>query len=331
MTLRRLATVLGLVCCGLPALAAKPLEFVALGDMPYGPTITAGPAYRHLIGQINALGLPFAIHVGDFKDGTSDCGDAVYAQAQDYFQGFDTALIYTPGDNDWLDCQRRGDNPLERLQALRKRFFAKPQSQGRKPLAVQRQADVMPAFARYTENLRWQHQGVVFATYHTVGFNNGMETDNPVVRAEALAREAANAAWITACFALARQHGARAMVLATQADALVYPYPERRGRAAVRPEFDLALGQTLLPLAEAAPFPVLWIHGDSHHYKTDQPFDNAKGQVIRNLWRLEVFGEPRIHAVKVRIGNSGEPAFSFEPIWNPLSLDPDVTRHGHSD
>ena len=46
---------------------AGPFEFVALGDMPYGPDAIAGPAYRHLIDLINQAAPPFAIHVGDFR------------------------------------------------------------------------------------------------------------------------------------------------------------------------------------------------------------------------------------------------------------------------
>ena len=58
-----------------PAFASA-FEFVALGDMPYGPDLIAGPAYRHLIGLVNQLAPPFTVHIGDFKDGLADCGDA---------------------------------------------------------------------------------------------------------------------------------------------------------------------------------------------------------------------------------------------------------------
>ena len=319
-----------------PAIApavAPAFEFVALGDMPYGPDLIAGPAYRHLIGLVNQVAPPFTVHVGDFKDGTADCGDAEYQRQWQYFQRFDSALVYTPGDNDWLDCQRRGDDPLERLQALRERFFAGPRSLGRQPIAVERQADRQPAFARYRENLRWVYParpgGVVFATFHTVGPRNGLDATLPAVRDEARAREAANAAWIREAFALARSQGAPALVLATQAESLTYPDPDQPRRAVVHEAFAASIRDTLLPLAETAPFPVLLVHGDFHHYITDQPFLNARGQRIRNLWRLEVFGDPRLHAVRVRVqpgvqGELGPEPFVFTPIFNPMSRDPRV-------
>jgi len=307
-----------------PAAAGEAFEFVALGDMPYGPDAMVGPAYRHLIDLINALAPPFSIHVGDFKDGLAACSDDEYQLQWQHFQRFAGALVYTPGDNDWLDCNRRGDDPLERLQALRGRFFASNQSLGQRPITLQRQSTLMPAYARYRENARWTHRGVVFATFHTVGQLNAADSTLATVRAEGLVREAANAAWISAAFEHARATQARALVLATQAESLGRNDPVNLNRLRVQAPFT-SIAHTLLPLADKAPFPVLLIHGDAHSHVTDQPFSNAAGQPISNLWRLEVFGEPRIHAVRVRVNTAAMPGtapFSFSPIWNPLSTDP---------
>ena len=301
--------------------------------MPYQPDLIAGPAYRQLISLINDARPAFSVHVGDFKDGYSACTDAVYAAQAAYFQRFEAALVYTPGDNDWLDCQRRGNDPLQRLQALRQRFFASSRSLGQRPIDLQRQSDLMPPFAAYRENQRWQQAGVLFATFHTVGPNNGSEDASPAVRQEAGAREAANAAWIRSAFALATAQRAHALVLATQADAIVPGEPERPRARTIHPGFAASFKQALLPLAAAAPFPVLLIHGDSHHYKTDRPFNDARGRTIGNLWRLQVFGDPRMHAVQVQVmppvaaaavgqRPGPNPPFLFTPIWNPLSPDP---------
>lgn len=324
----RRALLAALAAAGLGARAAGPatdpgaFDFIALGDVPYGPDLLAGPAYRGLIRRINGLGLPFAIHVGDFKDGTAPCSDAEYQRQWQHFQRFAAALVFTPGDNDWLDCHRRGDHPLERLQALRQRFFAGTQSLGQRPITLDRQPDGMPAHAAYRENQRWQHQGVVFATFHTVGPTNGFDAPSAAVRAEAQAREAANSAWIADSFALARRSGARALVLATQAEALAYDRPTGPRRGSLQPGYP-AMARTLLPLADAAPHPVLLVHGDAHAYTFDQPFETTGGRLIGNLWRLQVFGAPRVHAVRVRVqpAVAGQP-FDCSPVWNPLSTDP---------
>lgn len=306
------------------AAAGEAFDFVALGDMPYGPDTMVGPAYRHLITLINEAAPPFSIHVGDFKDGIAACSDDEYRLQWSHFQRFAGALVYTPGDNDWLDCNRRGDDPLERLQALRERFFSAPQSLGQRPITLQRQSDLMPAYARYRENARWLHKGVVFATFHTVGQTNAADSPIAAVRNEGLAREAANAAWISAAFDLARATQARALVVATQAESLRRNDPVNPHHQRVQAPFT-SIAHTLLPLADKAPFPVLLIHGDAHNYVTDQPFFNAAGQPIGNLWRLQVFGEPRLHAVRVRVnapGPTGTAPFGYSPIWNPMSTDP---------
>ncbi|NRF68097.1 hypothetical protein HLB44_13980 [Aquincola sp. S2] len=315
-----IAALAALVLAAAAAPAAAAFHFVALGDMPYGADAITGPAYRRLIEQINAERPPFSIHVGDFKDGVTACSDELFERQRGYFQLFDSALVFTPGDNDWSDCARTGSDPLERLTALRQRFFGQPASLGQRPIAVERQSDLMPEFERQRENLRWWHQGVLFATFHTIGPDNNAAHAMPALRGESTQRDAANIAWLRAAFTLAQQRRARALVLATQGDML--RYVDSRLPPGVRPGFHGSITRTLLPLAEASALPVLLVHGDSHRYITDQPFLNDRGQPIANLWRLQVFGDPKMHAVKVHVDPDAAPPFGFTPIWNPLSPDP---------
>ena len=305
-----------------PATQAEPLlRFVALGDQPYGRDVSTGPAYRHLIGLINAEQPPFSIHVGDLKDGLTECSDELYAQQYAHFNRFDTALIYTPGDNDWTDCQRQHADPLERLHALRQRFFAGPQSLGARPIRLERQPELMPAFGAYRENQRWWHQGVLFVTLHTVGPNDNAMDESSALMNEHRSREAANVAWVRSAFDEAKQKSARAIVFATQADVFrsdkLWLTP-----AVVRQGFRGLVNATLLPMTAACGLPVLFVHGDGHRYKTDQPFVDANGRRIENLWRLEVPGESQMHAVLVTIDPSAAQPFGFKLIWNRMSPDP---------
>lgn len=311
-----------LLATGAPlALAAEPFGFVALGDQPYGHETRTGPAYRRLIELINAEGLPFAIHVGDLKDGLTECTDELYARQYAYFQSYSSALVYTPGDNDWTDCRRQGADPLERLAALRARFFATPKSLGQRPLATERQGDAQPAHARHTENRRWWHGGVLFVTFHTVGPDDNDEARIPAERAERAGRLAANATWLQDSFALARRRQAAAIVLATQADPLHRP-DQPGGPARVRKPYRTLYDGTLLPLVRGAGVPVLLVHGDSHHFIADQPFMGIDGRRLANLWRLEVPGERRMHAVAVQVEPGAPSPFRFRLIWNPMSPDP---------
>lgn len=321
------AGALALASLAIPAAAVAAngaaFEFVALGDMPYGPDAMSGPGYRRLIEQINDERPAFSIHVGDFKDGVTPCTDELFARQHEHFQRFDGPLVFTPGDNDWTDCHRTGEDPLERLQALRQLFFPLDRSDrslGRRPMAVESQSRVMPVFERYRENLRWWHGGVLFTTFHTVGPNNNVDAPSSALRGEYLARESANAAWIRASFRLARERGAKALVFATQADML--RRVDSRQPLRLRGGYGTSIAGALLPLTMASGLPVLLVHGDSHHFITDQPFVDRSGRPIANLWRLMVFGDPRTHAVKVRVEPGAAEPFSFTPIWNAMSADP---------
>lgn len=309
-----------------PALgrAAERFEFVALGDMPYGPRAEAYPVYANLISLVNRAAPAFTFHVGDFKDGRSPCSDEEFENQRDFFNRFDSALVYTPGDNEWTDCGRpKAGNfdPLERLARLREVFFAGSRSLGRAPMALQRQAEVMPAHALYRENVRFERAGVLFATLHMVGSNNNLDPKHAKATAEYRAREAANIAWIRAAFEEARRSGAKAIVFATQAD----PFVASEGDVAFPPKgaFTASVGETLLPLAADWGRPVLFVHGDSHRFTIDRPFHriagHGRGPLVRNLVRLEVFGEDEVNAVRVGVDPDSPEVFSFTPLFNPLS------------
>lgn len=312
-----------------PALAdepapARPFEFVALGDMPYGPPETAYPVYQQLIRLINAQAPAFSLHVGDFKSGSSPCSDEEFARQRDFFNQFDSALVYTPGDNEWTDCHRAaagGHAPQERLDKLREMFFGAPRSLGRQPLAVQRQADLQPAHARFRENLRFERDGVLFLTLNVPGSNNGFEPRDLAAVQEHFARTEANLAWLQAGFERARSPDVRAVVIAMQADPFLganhwMDFPSHSG-------FTRLFEQGLLPLVQDWGRPVLLIHGDSHRFVIDRPFkavkEPGKGQVLRNLMRLQVFGEQEVHAVRVSVDPASPDPFGFKPLFNPLS------------
>ncbi len=293
---------------------AQSFSFVALGDLPYGSPQKAYPAYRQLIASINQLKPAFSIHVGDIKSGSSLCSDREFEAQRGHFDLFEAPVVYTPGDNEWTDCHRRsngGYEPQERLQALRQLFFRPGLSLGAQPMALQSQAELMPEHAAFVENQRWLHQGVLFATVHVVGSNNNMQPDVPGALQEFALRDAANVVWIKAAFEHARASGARALVLAMQANPLLgrnlfEDFPKGSG-------FRNSIGDTLLPLAAASSVPVLLIHGDSHWHRMDQPFTWQR-QPLRQLTRLEVPGGTDVRAWRVSVDPSKPQPFSAELI-----------------
>jgi len=131
---------------------SKKFEFIAFGDMPYRlPDDYA--RFENLITQINHEKPAFSVHVGDFKSGSTPCSDEYFSKIYNYFGTFIKPLIYTPGDNEWTDCNRKAAgkyDPLERLALLRKMFFNEKQSFGRKKISLKSQAE-KPEFARYVK------------------------------------------------------------------------------------------------------------------------------------------------------------------------------------
>jgi hypothetical protein len=291
--------------------AQQGFSFVALGDLPYGSPDKAYGSYRALIDRINQVGPDFSIHVGDFKAGSTLCSDEEFANQRDHFQRFKGAVVYTPGDNEWTDCHRANNgsyDPLERLAALRQGFFKPNQSLGAQPIRVQSQAQRMPAYAAYVENLRWQHQGVQFNTVHIVGSNNNLEARDAAASREFYERDAANIAWIQSAFADAASQNPSLIVFAFQADvfdskSIYEDFPSWSG-------FRQSIGETLLPLAQRWGKPVLVIHGDSHKFKLDQPF-SLNRQPLSNITRLIVPGASDVRAVKVTVQPGAALAFEL--------------------
>lgn len=275
--------------------------FIAIGDLPYYPGGTRDAHYSRLIDAVNAAGPEFVIHVGDFKSGSSLCSDERFQIELDRMNSFDSAIIYTPGDNDWTDCHRANNgryDPVERLAVLRAMFFTGDRSLGRRPIDLLRQPSVDRG-APTVENAFWWHNGVAFATIHVVGSKN-----NDDDASEFGPRDAANSAWIDRAFAEATAARSPAVVLALHADM----FESGRGfRATLR---AISAG------ARAFGGPVLLIHGDSHRLIVDQPMMDIDPN-LDNVTRLQVFGDSEVHAVRVLVDPASPGVFAFQPMMIP--------------
>ncbi len=302
-----------------PARAAGPnaFEFVALGDMPY-----AIPGdyerFERLIGAINASAPAFSIHVGDIKSGSTPCTDEAFQKVKDEFGTFEQPLVYTIGDNEWTDCHREKAgkyDPLERLAKVREMFFADPgKSQGKAPMAVESQSKTMAdKFGKYVENARWTKNGVMFATVHVVGSNNNFEAGNLKTVAEFFDRDPANIAWIDDTFAKAKETGAKAVVLAWQADT--------QDIAQSEPDVPRASGfvNTIKAVergSKAFGRPVLVISGDVH-WLDISPFRDTSRKPMKNVMRLQVMGDKEVHAVRVTVDPDSPGVFGYTPLIVP--------------
>src|ERR1700741_1070932 len=96
-------------CATLPQRPASPtkVELVVIGDPPYDAADEAMLA--HAAPAIKALQSPFVLHVGAMQSSRSLCGppDDRFAALQAAWAP--TPIVYTPGDNEWSDCDTKDD------------------------------------------------------------------------------------------------------------------------------------------------------------------------------------------------------------------------------
>lgn len=282
--------------------AAADFTFAALGDTPYSAEEEAG--FIAMMAALNHEPLAFVVHVGDFKNGHSDCSDAVFLQRKQWFELSHHPFIYVPGDNEWTDCWRPAAGryrPLERLRKLRELFFAEASSLGQRTLELVRQVEAKPAHA-YPEHARWVHGGLVFATLNVPGSDNNLARD-PV---EFRARDAAVRDWISQAFRLAREQRLAGAVLMMQANPWITGTPGQ----GFSPLLETLTAETL-EFAGA----VLLIHGDTHHFRVDHPLLNPDTRrPLANFTRIEVFGSPFVNWVRIRVRtNAGSVRFEVTP------------------
>lgn len=292
------------------AAAAEPFRFIALGDMPYGEPAEVYPPFEALIGAVNARAPSLVVHVGDIKSGGTPCSDEMLTDQLAFMNRFSAPVIYTPGDNEWTDCHRKGAggfDPLERLAFIKRTFFAAPErSLGAAPVAVESQAA-----SGYPENTRLMHEGVMFVAAHVVGSNNNFEVRSPEAAAEFFARDAASTTWLKESFAAAA--GAEAVVLAIHANMFEFDFNEFGKEGWLRHSGFANFGEALQ--AEAAAFgkPVLLIYGDSHIFRLTRPLRKTAPNVLA----LEVFGAADMHAVEVEVDLARPGIFGVAPVLNP--------------
>ena len=306
LPLRRLLLVLLFVVAA--TADAQPLRFFAVGDLPYA----AGEVddLRRLLADASAQPLSFILHVGDIKAGNQPCTDARIRVVADLFRALPVPVLYAPGDNEWTDCHRAGagrHDPLERLSALRRVFYADP--------AVLHNAalNLVHPDAAYPELAYFSDDRVLFVLLHVVGSNNNHRPGDAGAMAEFRARSAANRLLLDRAVKAAKDNEARAMVVIFHANPL---FDETGARSGFVP-----LKQDLRRLLAAYPGPVLLIHGDTHRFRFDRPLqDPDSGGAIARVQRLEVPGSPLVAGVRVRIDPDAAEPFDAKVVF-PSAFD----------
>ncbi|WP_051160169.1 hypothetical protein [Cyclobacterium qasimii] len=269
-------------------------SFMAIGDVPYHLPEDF-ERFDRMITQINEAKPAFTIHVGDIKSGSVPCSDEYYGKIKEYFDTFDEALIYTPGDNEWTDCDRESCgsyDPEERLDKLRQLFFSNNFSQGHQPIELSRQNKV-EGFEKFPENSTLQKSGVTFGTLHVIGSNNNFQSGEDALNDEFYERELANNFWLESLFKTAKKNKSIGLVLVLHAGLNYNNKDEKNGHAS----FVSLLREQVQDFDQ----PVLLLYGDHHHFMMTKPLMDKTGKTITNFTAVQVFGNHDIHSVKIEV------------------------------
>ncbi|MCL2655895.1 MAG: hypothetical protein FWD62_00500 [Betaproteobacteria bacterium] len=294
---------------------AQPYSFAAFGDMPYNDEERA--EIPGMLREMAATGVRFGVHLGDFKSGNEPCSDALYLDREQLFASAAFPLVYTPGENDWISCQRRTSGnrePRERLQALRDLFFTQTAIAAKTGMQIEQQNEIDFNFGANAEHLRWRSDGVLFVTLNVPGNNNNWGVGRVNGSREYQTRMAAVGDWIEKSFAIAKRESLKAVVL------LMHANPDFEAWSEGKPTrgFGGLLDQIREELGNY-PGEVLLIHGDTHVMRSDRPIKDSSGAVIRRFRRLEVYGSPIPGWVEVKVDPEGERLFRL--VNHPLQPD----------
>ena len=310
------------------------------GDLPYSD-VQATVGLPNLIADMNAQHLAFSVHDGDLKTGNGEptCADALYTRAKATFNTLKAPAMFTPGDNDWTDCDRPkngGFNSLERLTFERAVLFNTPLSMGQHKLLQDVQtaplclgvidaATLATGYGPCVENRRWTVGGVTYATLNVQGSCNNLCGDGPDT-VEWMARNHANILWMHETFEAARQRRSAAVMLISQADPgfslTEFDAPNRDPQTLAQVDAPDGFQDFLLALRdEVSAFrkPVSYVHGDSHYFRIDKPLLTAGGARLENFTRVETFGDHAengtndVNWIKVLVDPSSREVFAYQP------------------
>lgn len=308
------------------------------GDLPYSD-IQATFGVPNLIADMNSQKLAFTVHDGDLKQGSdSPCNDALYVNSVKFLNSLEAPATFTPGDNDWTDCDRPnngGFSSLERLSHERQVVFKSPQTLGQRTFVQEVQSTPRclgekPDHTRFeeacVENRRWTYGRVTYATLNIQGScNNLCDTDPDPL--EYAARNAADIAWMQETFAAANARGSVAVMLITQgnpgfdaSDSTRAPLRNPRTLAQTGGQPD-GFQQFLLALRDqviAFRKPVAYVHGDSHYFRLDRPMQDSLGRRLENFTRVETFGDNQangtndVNWLKVLVDPNSREVFAYQ-------------------
>src|SRR5262245_6913565 len=326
------------------------LTLAVFGDSPYldpsFPPQSEFKATPAFIDTINAdSSVQEIVQVGDIHSGSEPCTVAYDRSIYSLWTAFRKPLVYTPGDNEWSDCTKakeepgsdfddvvnHPDMPLDQLGVVRNIFFATPgRTLGQQPMQVISQADALdpayPTDAQYVENVMWKQSKTVFVTVNVPGGSNN-DIDpwyakthstpwNPHQQTEMDQRTDADVRWLNKAFAMAEADNAHSVVIIGQSDMW-----DTTDAPSHQTNYERIIAAMAFNSA-AYGKPVLYLNGDSHIYRSDNPLQqnstcHTEGDpCAKDAWlQHPYYNVPNFHRIVVH-------GSTFPMEWLKLSIDP---------
>jgi len=264
---------------------------VVVSDLPYNSD--QHRVFREEIAPaIQALSPPVVIHLGDIRGGGElSCADPVLEARRDEIRDLmPDRVVYTPGDNDWTDCDRSSLSlpmaELDRLNRLTDLFLG-PDGLSHDDLTM------VSAPEDGVFNRHWRIDGIDFLTLHVVGTNNGRQyvelndIEEAIARVEE--RDVQNFRWLEQAVGRATADQSAALVIGFQADVTD---PWGSGPCTTENPSDCdpfaPYRDAFREAARTFGGPILVVHGDSSPYCLDRDFGDND---VPNLWRLNSAGD----------------------------------------
>jgi len=276
------------------------VSFLAIGDTPY----TQDEEFElnnKVIPAIQKRNYPFVVVHGDILSGAESCTNKLLTKRLNRFYNIKKDYVfYTPGDNDWTDCDRSSKSEqfseLERLSYVRN-YISTNQPNPPKHWNYKRQKELI-------ENASWTYKEIQFATIHMVSTSNGrkeiLKDDKNKALDKVDYRDQANLQWLDFTFEEAKKSNAKAIIIVSQADVTKSKYKSictKTNRVKCNPfeSFTNHLRQKAKEFknSKGENKPVLFLHGDSNPYCFDKKFGK---DITPNLWRLNAWGDYKPYA-----------------------------------
>ena len=274
--------------------AKDTVTFAVIGDMPYSHAedIALTAPNGKFVKAIQALNPSVLIHYGDFKSGGEDCTDLLMKERKaQMFALHPYRIVYTPGDNEWTDCDRKylteSFNELERLDFIRKLFFED------KNIDLSRDIPNLRNQKNLPENSMWNIDNLFMGTLHIVGTNNGrvniLKSDVNKTLDEIDKRDDLNRVWLKQLFEKAKDKDG--LVILFHAD--IYKFKGKVGactkanRLRCNPYKNIR--DDIKRMALSYKKPVLVVHGDTNAYCFNQ-----QSTQIPNLWHFNGPGDYKV-------------------------------------